>query len=550
MLDRSTRSLRIPVLAAIGILAAALLSGCGGVVVPQGDYGSIWLYRAEADSLDLAAFLSLPPDVQQRRRDEARAWVRRAADADRSCECVHAMGTAAGLAPDDHRLWFDLAATARALGDPDRALAGLDAAEAAIGRLPAAQRPAQMLNLSLQRAWIYKDAGEWRHAMACADSAFRLSPDNRETRMLKGLTRAGAGDFRGALLEARDIRRDQPLWFEWRWINALAELVQGRPGDAYHRLNEPPDMDVTIARGIQRDTLRKADISPDRRFASSYYQDAGLICEQMGRWDRAETYYNRAAEALAVPDDGCLVRHDVPLRTPGGRAYALPAWAAFDRKFVAGSSFAWAVHAVDRFDAAVDPAARRHWSDAASEALGLCIRRDLHRDRAYAMRGHVYASLGIWDLAKQDLRRAQTFFREQGIDDARTLSWLAHLHILNQRSRLALPMLRKALAADPSLSLAWNDMGFALLMADKPDEGLAALDRALALDPELASAWYNRGLLFYRQHEWQAAMDDLAEAARLAPENVEIGALYQQARMMAKKAEGQGEQGEQGAQGD
>ena len=521
----------------IGLLAllaaAALLAGCAGSPPPIQEYGGAWSFQAATDSLGLDEFISLTAAERDSRRRLAASWRERAESAPRSCQRMQALGTSAGLAPDDPDIWLEMAALARAVGDRPRALAYIAAAENSVAKVRPELRSSLRLKIAQLRCWVYKDGGEWLRAEAWADSSARISLDERETRMLQGLTRAGGGNYRGALLEARDIQRIEPKWFEWRWIHALAEMIQGRPDVAYHWLTSAPEGEAGLSMTVPRDLLR-VNISPDRVWSASFNQDAGLICEKLGRWDRAATYYRRSADALPINDDNCLLRHDVIFRPAAGKPYVLPVWLAFDRLFAAGSPYAWATEALERFNSATADH-RAELADAASEALSLCIRMDMHTDWAHARRGHVYASLEIWDLAKRDLVQAQAAFAEQGIEDGWTLAWLGRISSRDGRVRSADNLLERAVAVEPGLAFAWSDLGYVKLRMGQPEAGLKALDMALAIDPGMAAAWYNRGLLQYRQKNWPAAVADLDMALRLAPGNEEIMALYQQARLQLRR---------------
>lgn len=538
-----TRNRLRPAAALALAVAAALLAGCAGAPPPQEDYALAWEFQADADSLGLDDFASLAPAERSERREMAAAWRERARSESRACGRMQALGTSAGLAPDDPELWLKMAELARAVGDRRRALHCVDAAEGAVAWADPSNWIPLRLKIAQQRAWIYKDDGRWLEAMAWADSSARISHDERETRMLQGLTRAGGGNYRGALLEARDIQRLDPKWFEWRWIHALAELVQGRPDVAYHWLTSLTESEAALARSVPRDLLR-VNLSPDPIWAAAFNQDAGRVCENLGRYDRAATYYRRAADSLPIRDDHCLVRRDVTVRPEMGKPYRLPVWLAFDRHFAAGSPYAWALEALRRFNAADAPVSgadtsrgggRAVLADAASEALSLCIRMDLHPDWARARRGHVYAVLEVWDLAERDLRAAQAAFEDRGVEDAWTMAWLGRIETRADRTGRARRLLERAVRSDPSLAGAWSDLGYVLLRQGAPDEGLRALDRALAIDPQMAAAWYNRGLLHYRQKDWPAAVADLDRALELAPGNEEIIILYQQARLQLKR---------------
>jgi tetratricopeptide (TPR) repeat protein len=57
----------------------------------------------------------------------------------------------------------------------------------------------------------------------------------------------------------------------------------------------------------------------------------------------------------------------------------------------------------------------------------------------------------------------------------------------------AIGLYHRALAINPDIAQAHNNLGFALLLKDRPDEAEESLRRAIALDPNLADAHCNLG---------------------------------------------------------
>jgi Flp pilus assembly protein TadD len=81
------------------------------------------------------------------------------------------------------------------------------------------------------------------------------------------------------------------------------------------------------------------------------------------------------------------------------------------------------------------------------------------------------------------------------------------------------------------MASALGDLGLALIMNGEREEAAKALTRALELDPTLVGAWYNRGLMSLHAGDLAAAEADLARAAELAPDSLEIGQLLQQVKL-------------------
>jgi Flp pilus assembly protein TadD len=106
-----------------------------------------------------------------------------------------------------------------------------------------------------------------------------------------------------------------------------------------------------------------------------------------------------------------------------------------------------------------------------------------------------------------------------------------------QKYASALPILRRAVAADSLQAKMWSDLGLAMIMTGDSLGAQRALDQALNLDSELAVAWYNRGLMHYHARRWTEAVTDLQEAARLAPGNQEITNILQRARLLEQRTQ-------------
>jgi len=502
--------------ALIAFAALPLAAGCAGRAVPLVGPAEVWISAAPEDSLGLADFRRLPPTMAASRRERAARWLDAASRASGVAERVRCLSTAAGLAPDDPRIWMDLSEETSRLGDKRLALDQLDAAEAAVVRRAAEDRRDLRLRLAMARAWISRDRAKWVDARAWADSASRYSPTGREVVMLQGLTRAGHGDLSGALNVSRDIERKHYFQFEWRWVRGMAELARGNVRNAYHWMH--------VAR-------------PDGAYAARFYRDLGLVCERLGDSVGARRYHGRSFAALDLEPDVCGDPHQVSIPCADGDALRVPVWTSLGRFYAAGSLLGAARAAVDSLDAATGPA-HRVWTDRTQDLLSICIRQDLEETWCRRERGRILAELGLTDQAFEDMRRVVVGHEEAGRVDPDDFALFGHL--LNARGdyRQALPYLRRAVDAGPDHAPGWSALGYALLMTAQGAAGEQALDRALELDPELPAAWYNRGLAHFHAHRWAEAARDLSRALDLAPDDrEEILPLLQQARGRVRRAD-------------
>lgn len=467
-----------------------------------------WRWRQPADSLGVDAFARLAPAQREARRDRADALRRAASRAATHADAVAALVGAAGLAPDDPFLWFELADACTRVGDHDRALACLDAAAAALGAVPADARRAAALDLVLRRALVHRDRGEWALARAWADTAAAREPQERRVLTVRGLALADHGDVQGAVNASVRLETAHPFWFEWRWVRGMAALADGDVQAAYHWLREA---------------------RPEQPWAARFWHDYAAVCERLGLEGEAARTYGYAHAALGLPR-GTTGRLEVLVPGPAGvDALRLPIWVAYDGWPAAGSRLGWALTAADSALSAVSPARRAHWTDRASGLLSYCIRRDRGARRARELRGLVYAAAGAEELAREDLRRALAAAPDPAAVDPRIPAVQGRLLLKAGNWHGAMPLLRRAVALEPDNAQAWADFGLVLLMVKRTGEGEEALGRAMALDPDLPAPWYNRGLARVHAGRWAEAVADLQRALELAPGNEEIETLLRQA---------------------
>jgi Flp pilus assembly protein TadD len=254
----------------------------------------------------------------------------------------------------------------------------------------------------------------------------------------------------------------------------------------------------------------------------------GRSAERLGQWAYAARWYRESAAAYPLRNPGCLTElSSLPLAA-ADRAQPLPFWVASDRFYVTGSLSAYLAYAFGRFEAAAEASAKERWGGLVVNAAGTCLRLNPAEVQARRARGLVYARTGRPDRALVDLQDALAESTRQGVADAPLEAELGHVLLLLHEHQQARSHLRRAVALSPESAQAWSDLGLALIMSDERDEAAVALGRALELDVGLVAAWYNRGLMHLHAGDLAAAEADLAEAARLAPDNREVVALLQQ----------------------
>jgi len=119
---------------------------------------------------------------------------------------------------------------------------------------------------------------------------------------------------------------------------------------------------------------------------------------------------------------------------------------------------------------------------------------------------------------------SRLFLGVWGFDGAAEIACLcailgAYLHIVGRRAGPPVP--------DPAATL---DRAIQLAFSGQIDEAIAVLTSTILLSPELWQAFQYRGELYLRQQSFDAALRDLDEAIRLAPEERHLRALREQAQ--------------------
>jgi tetratricopeptide (TPR) repeat protein len=125
---------------------------------------------------------------------------------------------------------------------------------------------------------------------------------------------------------------------------------------------------------------------------------------------------------------------------------------------------------------------------------------------------------------------SKLFLGTWGFDGAAEIACLllilgAYFHIMGRRRSRAIP--------DQASML---DQAIRLALSGQIDEAIALLTETIRLSPQLWQAHQYRGELYLRQQAFDAALRDLNEAIRLAPEEPHLYALRGQAQNL--QAEG------------
>ncbi len=117
--------------------------------------------------------------------------------------------------------------------------------------------------------------------------------------------------------------------------------------------------------------------------------------------------------------------------------------------------------------------------------------------------------------------------------DAPGLAWKGEALARLDRLAEAEPLLRAAVAQDPKLPFAWNNLGRCLNEKKAWVEACDAFDKALALDPNQLEALFNRGRCRFELKRYRESRDDFRAALALQPDNPVLAENLRQAERYA-----------------
>ena len=254
----------------------------------------------------------------------------------------------------------------------------------------------------------------------------------------------------------------------------------------------------------------------------------------------------RRSTQVATPDRPplpTLEANDPPLAAALAHALAAPSPAAyravareykrlhvFDR---AHQHLDWAL-ALDDTDAATYDARARLWRDAGLPHLGLsdAHRAVFHAPRSAVVRntlGTVLQAMGRRALARQEYARAT----ELDPSAAYALSNLCYAWTLEGEAARAIAICQRALALEPDLNAARNNLGLAYAAAGRT----ADARQTFASTGDPAAALYNTGIVHLAHGRYENAVKAFQDAHALRPDLKTALARASQARAAARAEE-------------
>lgn len=547
----------------LGVLLAILLSsGCSTrhrTLLSESD-----LTAAAAQSLPLDDYLALPSDVQRERTARAEKALRplvaaeavhdadnrrlsapltfRPSSAYKSSptlgDVIEHLDAALGLDPTRADLWLKRGQLLDLAGDPHRARGSLAMAWQVTGRVPDQTVDSSPLrrDIAVTSAWIERDDGRWETGLAWLDRARHdLASDDSEAVLLRGLLLAGAGDLVDAMRLSYGIPPvELPVVYQLglsgflglkrqksdilkRWLQAEVCMRRGDLGHVWHVLGEIP-------------YWRRITAIPHR-----LYQDIGLYAEMSGAIHKANMYYALAyvrreyrQSSTPVPFTCDPVIRGLPDRDLN--FYRLES-GVFHGGSLAAYAFSSSMLALVRIDT---PGSDVDYLRAV-DAIETCLRRGILPDEVLALRGRLRFSRGYYVLAEMDLVEARSRFATDNEVEPWTSYLLGLIAMGRDRPEEAVPLLAESLEADPNRSDAWDALGVARLQLGDRSQARLAFDRAVAVDPIRHTAWFNRGLLRCQEGNLTGGLEDLKQAANLAPESDQLARVIQLAQIAQRE---------------
>lgn len=402
--------------------------------------------------------------------------------------------------------------TAEAEGDPDAALARLDAADV---------NTLFSLFKNYHRGLLLETRGDHAGAIAAFDEAIKTG-GGATTRLTQALAASliNAGDRDRAAEVYRTALARNPQ--DATILGALAALEAGAPG-------EP--LVATAAEGMAEAFHGlAAALAQDRngRFGLIFAQLAqhlrpdldegkiliGEIYDEMGQFDLAEEAYGAVAEGSALytlaqlrrsgalddlgrDEEALASLTSLAERAPGSSQIQIAIAEFFSRH----ERFAECAEAYDDGAAMIDAPAERHWV-------------------VFYGRGICHERIGAWDQAELNFNRALELRPNQ----ADVLNYLGY-SLLEQHTRFeeAKEMIERAVAARPDSGYIVDSLGWALYRLGDYEGAVKQLERAVSLSPvepvitdHLGDALWKVGRKFEAEFQWRRALSfDPEEKDRL-----------------------------------
>jgi hypothetical protein len=499
-----------------------LIGGCSTGPAGRGAVADIPPSIELPDSLGLEPFQELPPAERAARVDLAAALAARACGSRDGEERERGLGAAVGTNPAEPAHWLALAQTRRWLGDLAGAGTARDAGLAALDNAAPENRQEMARELCLLGAWICYDGARWEEGLRWADRALGRDA-GLAGHLIKGLLLSmtfrqneSAAKRERECFRPLDYGTNRP--HNYRWLERMAQM---RSAIRY------PNPGLI---GILRRPPKFEEHNVER------WRDHGLLSEWNEDWEGANRFYEESFAALPVNEGTWVRRRQRRLEIQNRTDQPLLFWTSRQGRYVTGSLLAYTGDLFLQMRAAPpESEERRSLARLVVEYATNAELRTTNVPWTNMWRGAGYMEIGSYRNAWNDLTMAESQFEQLTIEEPLLVPLIGHLLCLWEKPRQARSYVERAVSFYPEDAQCWTDLGYILVLNEELDAAHQALSRAIALDAGLAAAWYNRGLMHFHAHRWGPAVDDLTEAARLAPGSEDVMSLLQRAAQVLQR---------------
>lgn len=280
------------------------------------------------------------------------------------------------------------------------------------------------------------------------------------------------------------------------------------------------------AETVQRDLGRvETEMEFQPRLAWRWWQDQGLIYEELGELELARVCWSRAAVYRPL-----FIYHPTGQGQGIASVHGLagtsrPYFLAYGTFMITGSPWSYAANAALASEVEDTALERTMLRQTARLALDQCVRRGFHAAEARALRGRLSFIEERYDEAWSELLAAWDALepRDLAPDDVALMLGLCRFNA--GRWRDAEPWLNTYTHRAPDNSVGWLALGLSRAMQGRDEDAFAAIDEAALKAPDDATILYNRGLLNYRLQRREAARIDFRRAKELWPDNPQIAQM-------------------------
>ncbi len=131
----------------------------------------------------------------------------------------------------------------------------------------------------------------------------------------------------------------------------------------------------------------------------------------------------------------------------------------------------------------------------------------------------IHYTLGcLYTEQRQYVKALEQFQAEMQLDAPYPRTWLqlGHVYVAMEKPEKALPVLEKALKADPdSRGLVWVDIARAYRVMNQPDKAAAAFEKAITLGENTSSVYYQLGVVAKKAGNTERAREAFAISQKL-----------------------------------